>query len=94
LSGSFQLGLETQSGLATRLLERKIYKLPQDYLETYVDKIVAITPEQVRQVAKKHIDLNNIIICVVGDASKIKPDLEYFAQVDLYDMAGKPMNTK
>jgi len=92
LAGSFQLGLETQSGLATRLLERKLYALPNDYLETYVDKIMAITPEQVRQVARKHIDLNNLVICIVGDANKIKPDLQYFTYVDVYDMAGKQLN--
>jgi predicted Zn-dependent peptidase len=91
LAGSFQLGLETQSGLTTRLLERKLYNLPDDYLETYVDKIMAVNADQVREVAKKHIDLDNIIICIVGDASKIKPDLQYFADVDVYDMTGKPL---
>jgi predicted Zn-dependent peptidase len=87
--GSFQLGLETQSALVSRLLERKLYDLPSDYLETYVDKIMAVTPDQVRSMARKHIDLDNLTICVVGDAKKVKPDLEYFAKVNLYDTNGK-----
>jgi len=89
LVGSFQLGLETQSGLANRLLERKLYNLPNDYLETYADKIMAITPDQVRDMARKHIDIDNLVICVVGDANKIKSDLQYFGNVDVYDTAGK-----
>lgn len=89
LAGSFQLGLETQSGLAHRLLERKLYGLPNDYLETYADKVMAITADQIREVARTHIDLNNLVICVVGDAKKIKPDLQYFAAVDVYDTSGK-----
>ncbi|MBS1954013.1 MAG: insulinase family protein [Cyanobacteria bacterium SZAS-4] len=87
--GSFQLGLETQAGLAQRLLELKLYDLPDNYLETYSDKVMAVTPDQIRKVARKVIDTNNIVISVVGDASKIKQDLQYFAPVEVYDTTGK-----
>ncbi len=87
--GSFQLGLETQSGLAQRLLELKLYDLPDNYLETYSDKVMAVTPDQIRKVARKVIDDNNLVISVVGDASKIKQDLQYFAPVEIYDTTGK-----
>jgi zinc protease len=89
LAGSFQLGLESQTGLASRLLERRLYDLPDNYLEAYVGKVLAVNPEDIRRVARKHIDLDNIIICVVGDAKKIKPDLDFFAAVDVYDTSGK-----
>jgi zinc protease len=89
LAGSFQLGLESQNGLASRLLERRLYDLPDNYLETYVDNILAISADDVRRVARDHIDLDNVVICVVGDAAKIKPDLEMFAAVDVYDTSGK-----
>lgn len=87
--GSFQLGLETQAGLAQRLLELKLYDLPDNYLETYADKVMAVTSEQIRKVARKVIDTNNIVISVVGDAAKIKQDLQYFAPVEVYDTTGK-----
>lgn len=87
--GSFQLGLETQAGLAQRLLELKLYDLPDNYLETYADKVMAVTPEQIRKVARKVIDNNNIVISIVGDAAKIKQDLQYFAPVEVYDTTGK-----
>ncbi len=86
--GSFQLGLETQSGLAQRLLESKLYDLPSDYLETYSSKVMAVTPEQIRSAARRMIDLNNIVISVVGDAAKIKQDLEFFGPVQVYDTSG------
>jgi predicted Zn-dependent peptidase len=89
LAGAFQLGLETQNGLASRLLERRLYELPDNYLETYVTNVLAVSLDDVRRVARKHIDLDNVVICVVGDASKIKPDLEMFAAVDVYDTSGK-----
>jgi predicted Zn-dependent peptidase len=89
LSGAFQLGLETQSGLSQRLLEEKLYDLPDNYLETYVSNLLAVTADDVRRVARKHIDLDNIVICVVGDASKVKPELQFFAPVDVYDTSGE-----
>ncbi len=92
LVGSFQLGLETQSGLAQRLLELKLYDLPDNYLETYADKVMAVNPDDIRRVARKLIDENNIVISVVGDASKIKQDLQYFAPVEVYDTSGKLSN--
>jgi zinc protease len=89
LVGSFQLGLETQSGLAQRLLELKLYDLPDNYLETYSDKVMAVNPDDIRKVSRRLIDNNNIVISVVGDASKIKQDLQYFAPVEVYDTTGK-----
>lgn len=87
--GSFQLGLETQSGLAQRLLELKLYDLPDNYLETYADKVMAVTPDQIRKASRRLIDNNNLVISVVGDAAKIKQDLQYFAPVEIYDTTGK-----
>ncbi|MCC7531206.1 MAG: insulinase family protein [Candidatus Melainabacteria bacterium] len=89
LTGSFQLGLETQGGLAQRLLEGQLYDLPRDYLETYTDKIMAVTRDDVRNAARKHIDLGHIAIAVVGDAKTIKPELQIFGPVDVYDVSGK-----
>lgn len=98
LVGSFQLGLESQSGLAQKLLEGELYQLPENYLETYGNKIMAVTPSDVRQVARKYIDLDNLVITAVGDAEKIKAALEYFAPVTIYDTEGKlvsgPATTK
>jgi zinc protease len=92
LTGSFQLGLESQTGLTSRLLERRLYDLPDNYLETYVGKVLAVNADDIRRVARKHIDLDNIVICVVGDAKKVKPDLDFFAAVDVYDTSGKLSN--
>jgi len=92
LTGSFQLGLETQAGRAQKLLEVQLYDLPPDYLQKYTAQILAVTADDVRRVARKDIDLDNLAIVVVGDASKIKPDLQYFAPVDVYDTSGKLVN--
>lgn len=89
LSGSYQLGLETQAGLAQRLLESQLYELPKDYLETYTSKISAVTADDIRRAAHRFIGSNDLTIVVVGDAAKIKSDLEYYAPVEVYDTKGQ-----
>lgn len=88
LTGQFQLGLETQSGLAQRLLEVGLFDMDDKYLESYTDKYMAVTIEDVQRVAKKIIHSNDLVITVVGDANKIKPGLEHFGKVELYDLNG------
>lgn len=89
LVGSFQLGLETQSGLAQRLLEQQLYDLPDDYLEKFSQNVMAVNADDVRRVAHKYIDMDNLTIVAVGDASKIKKELEYFAPIEVYNVDGK-----
>lgn len=88
LAGSFQLGLETQGGIAQRLLEKKLFDLPDDYLETYADKVMSVSIDDVQKAAAQMIDTDNLVICAVGDAAKIKKDLTNFAPVDVYNADG------
>jgi predicted Zn-dependent peptidase len=89
LAGQYQLELETQSGLAQRLLEVELFDLPEDYLETYAQKIVDVTVEDVQRVANRIIQSNDLVIAVVGDAKKIKQELESFGPVDVFNMSGE-----
>ncbi len=87
--GSFQLGLETQSGLAQRILEASLYDLPSDYLQTYANKVMAVSREDAKRASAKLIDSDNLVITVVGDGSKVLKDLEQYGPVDVYDTSGK-----
>jgi predicted Zn-dependent peptidase len=88
LVASFALALEDPNELLNFAITQKIYGLPADYWDTYPAKISAITAEQVQRVARKYLDLDNIQIVAVGDASKIKPVLDKFGPVEVYDTQG------
>jgi predicted Zn-dependent peptidase len=88
LVASFALALEDPNELLNFAITQKIYGLPADYWDTYPAKISAITAEQVQRVARKYLDLENIQIVAVGDASKIKPVLDKFGPVEVYDTQG------
>jgi zinc protease len=85
----FALSLEEPSQLLDYAITQKIYGLPADYWDTYPAKIMNITAEQVQRVAKKYVVPDELQIVAVGDASKIKPVLEKFGPVEVYDTQGK-----
>ena len=65
--------------------------MPEDYWDTYPAQISAVTAEDVQRVAKKYLNLDNIQIVAVGDASKIKAVLEKYGKVTVYDVNGNVM---
>jgi predicted Zn-dependent peptidase len=69
---------------------QKLYDMPADYWDTYPARIMAITDADVQRVAQKYIDIGHLQVIAVGDAQKIKPVLEKFGHVQLYDADGKP----
>jgi zinc protease len=81
LVASFALGLENPAGVLQRWIQQREYGLPEDYWDTYPEKIAAITAADVQRVAKKYVPYDNVQIIAVGDASKIGPLLKKFGPV-------------
>ncbi|HYL76735.1 MAG TPA: pitrilysin family protein [Bryobacteraceae bacterium] len=86
---SFALSLEDPSQLLDYAMDQKLFGLPADYWDTYPAKIMNTTAEQVQRVAGKYLVPDDLQIAVVGDASKIKPVLEKYGPVEVYDTNGK-----
>ena len=89
LVASFALSLERPSELLGYAIIRKIYGFPPDYWDTYPAKITAVTAEDVQRVAQKYINPDSFQIVAVGDVSKIKPIMEKYGPVEVYDAEGK-----
>jgi len=85
---SFALSLERPDQLLDYAMQLKVYALPADYWDAYPAKIMAVTAEQVQRVARKYILPDNLQIVAVGDAAKIKPVLDKFGPVEVYDTNG------
>ncbi len=77
----FVLALESPSQVMARWLEQRDYGLPEDYWDTYAQKVSAVKAEDVQRVAKKYVPLDNAQIIAVGDASKIAGLLKKFGPV-------------
>ena len=89
VSGVFSLGLATQDGLLSQLATVALNDLPDDYLETYREKVRALTPDDLLATARKYLDSANMQIVVVGDRTQIEPQAALYGELDVYDAHGK-----
>jgi zinc protease len=63
---------ETTGGLASALSEMFIYDLPDDYFATYVDRVRAVSAEDVQRVAQRYIQPDKFIVMIVGDRKAVE----------------------
>ncbi len=63
---------ESISAAAGQIAELVVYGLPDDLFNTYVERVLAVTKEDVQRVARKYIDTRTISIIVVGDREKVE----------------------
>jgi predicted Zn-dependent peptidase len=75
MSGVFVLRNSSRDGLINQLNFVDLHGLGDDYLSTYVQKVNAVTSEQVEQMAQKYIDPAKMTIVVVGDTTKINDQI-------------------
>ncbi len=87
---AFALALEQPARLLNLALIRKLYNLPEDYWDRYPEKVNAVTAADLQRVARSYLNPDKLQIVAVGDARKIKPVLENYASVRLYDSSGNP----
>jgi predicted Zn-dependent peptidase len=71
MSGVFVLNNSSRGSLIGQLSFVDLHGLGDDYLRTYVQKVSAVTPEEVQRIAQKYIDPARMTIVVVGDKEKI-----------------------
>jgi zinc protease len=89
--GSFALSLEQPQSLLQNIVTQKLYDLPADYWDTYPQKVAAITPVDIKNIAQKYIDLEHLQVVAVGDAAKARDVLAKYGKVEVYDADGKPV---
>jgi zinc protease len=90
LTGVFPIRLETQEGLIDQLVQIKMFGLPDDYLQTYRQRLQAITIEEVQRVANKYVKPDEAALIIVGDAKEIIDQVKpYSREIEIYNTAGK-----
>jgi zinc protease len=64
--GSMPIGLETNDGVASIILDMELYGLGLDYLVNYPDRINAINAASVQAAAQQYLDVENFALAVAG----------------------------
>jgi predicted Zn-dependent peptidase len=75
LTRGYPARFETPSDMGGQLEAIVQFQLPDDYFNTVIPGITAVTSDEVVRVAKKYLDPDRLAVIVVGDRSQIETDL-------------------
>jgi predicted Zn-dependent peptidase len=78
LAGIFVLQNSSRFGIVGQLAFMRLHGLPDDYLETYVDRIYAVTPEEVQRIMRDYIRADDMLLVVTGDRAQVEEQLVEF----------------
>ena len=96
LNGSFARSLESPRTIANFALNIERYNLSKDYYATYLEKLAAVSVEDVSAMAKKYIRPENSWILVGGNKADVATRLARFSEANevlFYDAYGRPVET-
>ena len=90
LPGSFET-VQQLSGAYGTILQ---YNLPDDFYNTYTQKVLAITPDSANEIAKKYIQPSHLVWVIVGDMSKVEAGIRELniGEVHKIDADGNPVH--
>lgn len=94
LAGSFARSLESPQTLARYAQNIVRYDLPEDHYEKYLERLEAITIEDIQETAQKYILPGQANIVVVGNKDEIAESLVKFdgdGEIDYYDAFGNKL---
>ncbi|MEQ5790211.1 insulinase family protein [Muricauda sp. NFXS6] len=75
-AGSFVMALEKPETVANYALNIETEDLPKDFYETYLERLDAITKEDVLKAAQKHFSTSNARVVVTGKGTDVLENLE------------------
>jgi zinc protease len=79
IAGGFARSLETQDGVAQAVLHQKLMRLPADFYDRYVERVLAVTPATAQRAAMTFIRPDEMTVVAVGDAAKVRDVLAKFS---------------
>jgi predicted Zn-dependent peptidase len=80
LAGVFVVQNASRTGVIGRLAFVDLHKLGPDYLSSYVKRVMAVTPEEVRRVANDYLTPDKMSLVIVGDEKTVKSQVTQWAQ--------------
>jgi predicted Zn-dependent peptidase len=80
-AGVFVLRNSSRSGITAQLNYMNFHELPENYLSTYVQNVLAVTPQSVQNMAQKYLLDENMTIVIVGDKKEVPAQVKNYAKI-------------
>jgi len=81
LAGTYILQNSSRGGITGQLVYMDLHGLPATYASEYVKKIYAVTPQQVSDAVRQHLQADQATIVVVGDRKVIQEEVKPFGKI-------------
>ncbi len=94
LAGVFPIRYETTGAIARALAAMRIYGLPDDYFDSYRDRVLGVRPSDVLRAAREHLHPDSLQLLVVGNPDVVRGPLEELGcgPLHAYDTEGQPVS--
>ncbi len=89
VTGSFPLQIETPSQVAQRIITIELYGLEKTYYNRFNSSVLALTSEEIRDAARKHLHPDSAVIVAAGRGKQLRNTLERFGSVQVFDPDGQ-----
>ncbi|HQT90832.1 MAG TPA: insulinase family protein, partial [Candidatus Kryptobacter bacterium] len=83
LAGLFPIQLETPQQVAGRVVAVELYGLPKTYYRNYRENIRKVTARDIKSVARKYVNPENMAIVLSGASKEIAGGLKKFGRVEI-----------
>jgi zinc protease len=74
-NGIFVMSNATRGGLIGQFAFMDLHGLPITWLTTFVERLYAVTPQQVSEATRQHLDPKRMSVVVIGDMAKVRKQL-------------------
>ena len=81
LAGTYVLQNSSRGGITNQLDYMDLHALPPTYASTYVKQVYAVTPQQISDMARKHLLDDKALIVIVGDRKVIEEQVKGFGSI-------------
>jgi len=95
VAGNFPLSIEAPAAIAQQVLAHMFYGLDLSEIETYRERVERITPEDIQRAAQQFLKPDQLVIVLVGDATRIESQLKAhgFPQFERIPLAQLDLNS-
>ena len=83
LTGQYPMDLQAPADLAERILDVEFYGLGEGDLETFPDRVRAVTMTDVRRALKSYFCTSDVRIVVVADPAAVRAQLEGLGPIEV-----------
>ena len=80
MGGIFVLRNSSRAGIIGQLSFMKLHGL-NDYLDSYVKNVFAVTPEKVQEMTQKYLKDDEMTLVIVGDKKKVPAQVKRYAKI-------------